>query len=148
MLFLSRYIRRRGVLLREIPAAPLRFGLLWLELSFKNLLGAQWPKWSGGTQEHPGCKWLHRGTPSAGNGFRAPWFLPISTLPRDCPMKPPPPSPSSPSGRVARGADRVRVPSVWSGLYGLLSQRPLARIAEYHPAASDQRSSKLPRHGS
>ena len=31
-----------------------------------------WLKWSGGTEEHFGCKWLRRGTPSAGNGARAP----------------------------------------------------------------------------
>ena len=30
------------------------------------------PKCSGGTEEHFGSKWLHRGTPSAGTGARAP----------------------------------------------------------------------------
>ena len=32
---------------------------------------ARRPKWTGGTEEHFGCKWLHRGTPSAGAGARA-----------------------------------------------------------------------------
>ena len=58
--------------------------------------------------------------------------LPIATLPPGCPIRPSTPPPSPPSGREARGADRVRLSRAWSALCGLLPQRPSARIAEYH----------------
>ena len=70
---------------------------------------------------------------------RAPDTLSIATLPRDCSMKTSPLSPSSPFGKEARGAERVRAPSAWSALNGLFSQRSLAKIAQY-PAASDHKA--------
>ena len=56
--------------------------------------------------------------------------LPIATMARDCPMRPPPPPSTSPSGREARVADRARAPRA------RYAQRFSVRSTDFHPTAS------------